>query len=117
MPQRGKILVVSRDPGLADIRRRVLENAGFEVVAATSDSEAIKRTCAEHKLLLVMMGYSLPPAEKRRVWATVKEHCEIPVLELHKKGEPELVSPAFFHESHVADDFLKTVMSIVKRKN
>jgi DNA-binding response OmpR family regulator len=116
MPQRGKILVVSHDPDLADIRRRVLENAGFEVVAA-SDAKAIKTTCAEHKLLLVMMGYSLPPSEKRRVWAEVKEHCEIPVLELHKRGEPELVSPAFFHESHVADDFLKTVISIVKRKN
>ena len=106
--------MVSRDPGLADVRRKVLEQAGFEVLAAT-DSTAIPDTCAAHKPRLVMLGYSLQPSEKRRVWAAVKEHCAVPVLELHRKKGPELVSPAFFHESVVADDFLSTVMRIVSR--
>jgi DNA-binding response OmpR family regulator len=112
MTEKEKILVVSRDPGLADVRRKVLEKAGFEVLAA-SDSSAIPATCATHKPRLVMLGYSLLPSEKRRVWAAVKEHCDVPVLELHRKKRPELISPAFFHESLAPDDFLATVMKIV----
>jgi PleD family two-component response regulator len=42
--EKDKILVVSHDPRLADVRRKVLEKAGFEVLAA-SDSTAIKLTC------------------------------------------------------------------------
>ncbi|MGC2742664.1 MAG: hypothetical protein WA672_05715 [Candidatus Angelobacter sp.] len=112
MAEKEKILVVSRDPGLADVRRNVLEKAGFEVLAA-SDSTAIPSTCAVHKPRLVMLGYSLLPSEKRRVWAAVKEHCAAPVLELHRKKRPELLSPAFFHESVAPDDFLASVMKIV----
>jgi len=112
MVEKDKILVVSHDPGLADVRRKVLENAGFEVLAA-GDPNAIQRACAAHKPRLVMIGYSLLPSEKRRVWAAVKEHCAVPVLELHKKKGPELLSPAFFHESLVQDDFLPAVMKIV----
>ena len=101
--------MVSHDPGLADVRRRVLEKAGFEVLAAR-DSTAIPAACAVHKPRLVMLGYSLMPSEKRRVWAAVKEHCDVPVLELHRKKRPELMSPAFFHESAAPDDFLSTVI-------
>ena len=107
--------MVSRDPGLADVRRKVLENAGFEVLAA-SDSTAIPAACAGHKPRLVMLGYSLMPSEKRRVWAAVKEHCNVPVLELHREKRPELISPAFFHESLAPDDFLSSVMKIVGRE-
>jgi DNA-binding NtrC family response regulator len=112
MTEKGKILVISRDPGLADVRRKVLENAGFEVLAA-NDSTAIPAACAVHKPRLVMLGYSLLPSEKRRVWAAVKQHCEVPVLELHRKKRPELMSPAFFHESAAPEDFLSTVIRIV----
>jgi DNA-binding NtrC family response regulator len=112
MTEKGKILVISRDPGLADVRRKVLENAGFEVLAA-NDSTAIPAACAVHKPRLVMLGYSLLPSEKRRVWAAVKQHCKVPVLELHRKKRPELMSPAFFHESAAPDDFLSTVIRIV----
>jgi CheY-like chemotaxis protein len=110
--EKDKILVVSQDPGLADVRRKVLEKAGFEVLAA-SDSTAIPAACAVHKPKLVMLGYSLLPSEKRRVWAAVKQYCDVPVLELHRKKRPELMSPAFFHESAAPDDFLSTVIKVL----
>ena len=116
MTPRDKILVVSHDPGLADVRRNVLESAGFEVISAT-DSQTIGRTCAEHQLRLVMLGHSLLPAEKRRVWAEVREHCDIPILELHKESGPELMEPAFFHESLAPDDFLRAVIRILQSKS
>jgi DNA-binding response OmpR family regulator len=112
MTGKDKILVVSRDPRLADVRRKVLESASFDVLAA-NDSKAIRGTCAEHKPRLVMLGYSLTLSEKRRVWAAVKEHCAVPVLELHRKTRPELVSPAYFHESQAPDDFLNAVIKIL----
>src|SRR5580765_8846727 len=71
------------------------------------------RTCAEHHLRLVMLGHSLLPAEKRRVWAEVREHCAIPILELHKESGPELMEPAFFHQSLAPDDFLRAVIRIL----
>jgi hypothetical protein len=84
---------------------------------AASDSTAIQDTCVNHKPRLVMIGYSLLPSEKRRVWAAVKEHCEVPVLELHRKKGPELVSPDFSHESLAPDDFLAMVMKILSSGN
>ncbi|HEY2913915.1 MAG TPA: hypothetical protein VGK21_11190 [Candidatus Angelobacter sp.] len=114
MIEKDKILVVSHDPGLLDVRRKVLEKAGFEVLAA-NDSTAIRTACEIHRPRLVMIGYSLLPSEKRRVWVAVKEHCDVPVLELHQKSGPELISPDFFHESLAPDDFLAAVMKILSR--
>lgn len=107
--------MVSHDPLLADVRRKLLEKAGFEVMAA-SDSTAIRSACEIHKPRLVMIGYSLLPSEKRRVWAAVKEHCEVPVLELYKQKGPELMSPDFFQEAVAPDDFLAAVMKILSRR-
>jgi len=104
--------VVSHDPRLADVRRKVLEKAGFEVLTAR-DSTDFRAECEVHKPRLVMIGYSLLPSEKRRVWAAVKEHCEVPVLELHRESGPELMSPDFSHESLAPDDFLAMVMKIL----
>jgi DNA-binding response OmpR family regulator len=60
------LLVVSKDPELADVRKKVLEDAGFEVIPAP-DLKALQEACEKHKISLVMIGYSLPPSEKRRV--------------------------------------------------
>ena len=112
MTEKGKILVVSHDPRLAAVRRKVLENAGYEVMAASRSTD-IRAECAVHKPRLVMIGYCLLPSEKRRVWVAMKEHCEVPVLELHKGRGPELLSPTFFHESLTPDDFLRSVMKVM----
>lgn len=108
-----KILVVSHDRALADIRKAVLERAGFKVIAATSDSE-ISDICEKKKPRLVMIGYSLTPAAKRRAWDEARKKCKVPILELHRGKAPELMPPAFFHESQTPDDFLTEVQRIFK---
>ena len=108
-----KILVVSHDPVLADIRKAVLERAGFKVIAATSNSE-ISDICKKKKPRLVIIGYSLTPAAKRRAWDKARKECKVPILELHRGKAPELMPPAFFHESETPDDFLTTVQRILK---
>jgi DNA-binding response OmpR family regulator len=114
MPQRHKILVVSHNPQLADKRRMILESAGFEVLAA-SDSQTVRMTCVEHNVRLVVVGHSVLPADKRRIWAEVREHCRVPVYALHKNGGPELMPPTFFHQAHSPDDFLDDVMPVLQR--
>jgi DNA-binding response OmpR family regulator len=111
-----KILVVSYDPHLADVHKSVLESAGFLVLPA-NDVLAVRKACREDKPLLIMIGYSLPPAEKRRVWVEARASCKVPVLELHEREGPSLMSPAYFHHSAAPDDFLSAVQLILNRKH
>jgi len=114
-PRKNKILVVSRDPKLADIRKRVLEAAGYCVIAANNDS-AVEEACSNDGIQLIMLGYSLAPSDKRRVWAKSREHCNVPILELHKGGGPELVERnVFAHESKHAEDFLRSVEALLRK--
>jgi DNA-binding response OmpR family regulator len=116
---KSKILVVSHDPRLADVRKTVLETAGFAVVPIpASDVGTLKQACKEHEVGLIMIGYSLPPADKRRVWATAREFCKVPILELFRSGKPELLEQnVFSHEALEADDFLKSVQRLLKSTN
>ena len=108
------ILVASKDPELADVRKTVLEGAGFEVIPVT-DLKSLREACDTHKISLVMVGYSLPPSEKRRVWETVRDLCKAPILELQENSKPDLIEAhaLFAHKSHTPEDFLNAVLKIV----
>jgi len=112
---KGKILVVSHNPKLADIRKKVLEDAGFTVIPATDDS-AVEKACSSNGIQLIMLGYSLAPSHKRRVWAKSRQYCNVPILELHKGRAPELVERnVFAHESERAEDFLHAVERLLHK--
>ena len=103
-----RIMVVSHDPGLADVRKTLLEAAGYTVVAARNMKE-VQEGCKKSPQV-VMIGYSLPPAAKRQVWAEVRETCNaVPILELHKNEQPSIMADAFFHHALKPDDFLNAV--------
>jgi DNA-binding response OmpR family regulator len=114
---RKAVLVASRDPNMADVRKRVLEDAGFRVVAATT-VEQVQKACQEKPIALVLVGHSVPPSDKRRFFTEARKHCKTPVLELFQTGTPELVeeSRTFSHQSHTPDDFLKAVLAIIAGK-
>lgn len=59
---KGKILVVSRDPELEDIRKTTLEAAGFTVITAM-DERAVEQACSSNGIQLIMLGYSLAPSD------------------------------------------------------
>lgn len=103
---------MSHDPHLADVRKTLLEAAGFQVLEARNMKD-VQEACQQDPQL-VMIGYSLPPAAKRQVWAEVRERCKAPVLELHKNEEPSLMADAFFHQVERPDDFLAAVRHILK---
>jgi DNA-binding response OmpR family regulator len=108
------VLVASRDPSLADVRKQTLELAGYRVIAASSHLDVLT-ACQREKLHLVLLGYSLPPAEKRRVSAEVRQHCHTPILELYKSEAPTLQASSYLHQ-HFSDtpiDFMDAVRAIV----
>jgi DNA-binding NtrC family response regulator len=71
MPKAQIIMVVSHDPKLGDVRKAVLEAAGFQVLAVSNIKE-VKAACQKCPQL-VMIGYSLPSSAKRQVWAEVSD--------------------------------------------
>lgn len=112
---KAKILVVSRDPNLADVRRKLLEAAGYSVLEASSD-QAVEEACSHDGINLIMLGYSLEPSLKRRVWAASRRYCDAPILELHHGGSPELVERnVFAHESKNAEDFLHALEDLLRK--
>jgi hypothetical protein len=93
-----------------------LEAAGFTVVPATDDI-SVEKACSSNGVQLIMLGYSLAPSDKRRVWATSRRYCNVPILELHKRGGPELVERnVFAHESQKPDDFLTSVQALLGKQ-
>jgi DNA-binding response OmpR family regulator len=92
------VLVASRHPHLADVRKRVLEQAGYQVVSIR-EPEPVEEACRKHKISLVLIGYSLTPAEKRRIAAEAISFCKCPILELWDREPPQLRTgqPIFDH--------------------
>ena len=86
-PQRHKILNVARNESFLKSRSAILEGAGYEVVPAL-DILAVERECKTHGSFdVVIIGYSLPKGEKRRVMLAVRQFCgRVPMLELYRHG-------------------------------
>jgi hypothetical protein len=112
MRHRRLILVISRDPQVADVRYNVLVNAGYDVIAAT-DIRGVVAGCAARPDA-AMIGYSVPAPEKRRVWTELKKNRSLPVLELHA-GEPVLPR-AEHHHAKSPEDFLEAIHTLLGRQ-
>src|SRR4051812_3529862 len=58
----------------------------------------------------------LRPLKSAAVWAKSHRYCNVPILELHRGGAPELVERnVFAHESQRADDFMAIVQSLLRK--
>ena len=112
------ILVASWDPLLEAARKRTLENAGYEVLLARG-SDGVRKICEKKRVSLVLIGYSLPPSEKRRVWVEARTVCKTPILQLYRGRKPELMESTalFAHQSNAPDDFVRAVQDILQRKS
>ena len=106
------IVVASRDPNFADIQKRILEAAGYQIFPVSNIKE-VEKACAVGTIDLVIIGYSLPTAEKRRVVHEARKHCKAPILELYEGDKPELAD-IYTHRSELPEDFLDAVNSILR---
>jgi CheY-like chemotaxis protein len=108
------VLVVSRHPHLEDVRKRILEEAGYQVIPIRSP-EQVEEACKKHKIALALIGYSLTPSEKRRIAAEAITSCKCPILELWDCEPPRVrIDPRIFdHYSLTPEDFLDKVNTIL----
>lgn len=77
----------------------------------------VRSGCELGTIALVVIGYSLPPAEKRRVWNQVRQVCAkgTPILELYNHGAPILTEQAVTaHASPGPEDFIEQVHAMLK---
>ena len=114
---KGTVLVASWDPLLEAERKRVLESAGYEVLLARG-SNGVRKLCRKRRVSLVLIGYSLPPSEKRRVWADARAVCKTPILQLYRGSKPEVLesTATFPDKSNASNDFVRAVQDIFERK-
>lgn len=105
--------MASLDPALTGVRTRVLEAAGNSVIVATKISE-IATGVLKRKVDLVLIGSSLPPAEKRKFWAECRHWCTL-ILELYGDGPPELMDDTrtYVHHAVTSVDFLEAVQAVL----
>ena len=109
------MLVASRHPHLQDVRKRVLEQAGYQVITIRT-SEEVEEACKHYKIDLAVIGYSVTTAEKGLIAAAVLKFCKCPIVELWDREPPRLrrvEGSVFDHFSLTPEDFLQTVQSIL----
>ncbi len=114
--QEGKktILLASLDPVLTKLRKLGLEAAGYRVIVVNTIPK-VASGCRHHKIDLVLIGSSLPPAEKRKFWAEFRNQCSSLILELYGDGPPELMDDirTYVHHPVTAVDFVEAVRAIL----
>jgi len=107
------ILLASLDPTLTNIRTRVLEAAGYCVIVAGTVSE-IANGLLNQNIDLVLIGLSVPAAEKRKFWAECRNRCRL-ILELYNDCPPELMDDprTYVHHPITSVDFLEAVEAVL----
>ena len=96
----GRILSVTNDPSLAVTREMLLTAAGFEVSTFLDVAKAID-ACKDkdQSFDLVVLGHSIPLAERRAMAKEVRSRCAAPVLALVRSGEARLPEADYFFDS------------------
>lgn len=77
------VLLISSDPAQVCAAKQVLGHAAFKTVP---NAQAMREACKKHKIDLIVMGHSIALAEKKDIWNTARECCNVPVAELYKNG-------------------------------
>jgi DNA-binding response OmpR family regulator len=108
------ILLASVDPALTDLKKRLLEAAGYRVIVANTASDIAMPRCLNRKIDLVLIGSSLSREQKRRVWAEYRDQCSS-ILELYRNGSPELMDDirTYVHHPVTSVDFVEAVQAVL----
>jgi DNA-binding response OmpR family regulator len=95
------LLNISADPELRASRQKVLESGGYQVLSPLNIME-VEQACKKRRFDAVILGHTLPAAEKRRVTATIRSLCsrQTPVLGIYavspeEVAEADLAVPAY----------------------
>jgi DNA-binding NtrC family response regulator len=96
--RRFRILSLTYDPSLARTREMLLTGAGFEVSTFADVDKAIA-ACQNTSYDLVVLGHSIPLAERRSLVKAVRSRCATPVLAMLRHGETPVPQADYFFDS------------------
>jgi len=113
-----KLFVISKNPEPAEARRVQLQGAGYHVTAAGNFRD-VQEICEKGDFNLVVVGYSIPAKEKKRIRAELVARCpHTPILELVQRDTPVLLDAQHHLNSQPGTDTLQgKVEEILKSSN
>jgi CheY-like chemotaxis protein len=106
MGTKKRILCISYDESLLTTRKMILEQAGFDVVPAFGFAEAGTICRLDHNFDLIVMGHSMPRADKTALIEMLKPNCVAPVLSVRRHIDAPLPEAQFSVDSHDGPDAL-----------
>ncbi|PYX92190.1 MAG: hypothetical protein DMG67_07685 [Acidobacteria bacterium] len=89
----------------------LLEREGYKITSALSRAEAVAR-CKEGAFDLLILGHSLPTADKQELIAVFRRSSAAPILSLRRQGEPMVAAADYNVLPDSPEDLLKTVANI-----
>ena len=110
------ILSISYDESLLRTREWILKGAGFNVISALGFTEASAHS-RNSAFDLVIIGHSLPKADKAALIEHVRAHNHTRILSLRRPGEEHLAGVDHSAEPLSADAFLEAVQTVLGKKD
>ncbi len=107
-----RVLCISWDHSLATTRELLLRHAGYQVIAALGEREAMK-SCVEDADLMVM-GHSVPRPFKEVFITAFQLHSKAPILSLLRFGQEKLPRATIGVVLDGPQDFLRAVKDLLQ---
>jgi len=107
-----RILSISYDEALLHTREMLLRREGFAVESALGFSEAVQ-ACEKSEFDLVIMGHSIPPAEREQLIRQLRAVCSTPILALRRANEPLLRTADYNLDSGDPAHFRSYILGIL----
>ena len=113
-----KILSLSTDQELSLFRKRVLETAGHEVLALTTEKEALKKVADPERFDVVLICHRLPDATARKAIRLLREsrrEAKV-VYVVHLYGEwPEVEADRYVVGADGPDALVRVITEAVSQ--
>jgi DNA-binding NtrC family response regulator len=111
---RGRILSFTHDPSLARTREMLFTGAGFEVATFLDVDEAIA-ACKTSAFDLIVVGHSIPLAQRKAFVRELRTSCATPVLAMLRQGEARLPEADYFFDPLESPALLlQTIIDILR---
>lgn len=115
MADKKRILSISYDESLLSTRQWMLESLGHQVTSALGFTTALEM-CRERSFDFVIIGHSIPQADKKAIVHEIRQHCDAPVLALNRHSELPLQEAEYNMDFSHPEQFLDFVRSVLSDK-
>jgi len=110
-----RLLSISYDAALLRTRHLLLKAEGYRVTSVGTRGEALQR-CTEGGFDLVILGHSIPVADKQTIIRELREVCDTPILCMLTGTEQALAATDYvFHTEDGPRGFVERVREIVTK--